>query len=293
LDLFLCLQFPRLDAKSHSQTQIESHLNLALCGLEANQHQVQQLVNVVKDQSQEIKRLSVQIEILISRVKEQSQKQERQSQHIERQSAQLEQQSQQIERLMSKDKKQSEKNDRHNRGRPFWHNFKEKMGSSTSTVQDQTLPIQQIFPTPFEWRIPNIKAVCKGATIQQQRLVSKQFHLSERGYKYLLTIVIHIQNYPLTSPIDGDLCVYIKVVPGEFDELLSWPCKEKVCVTLVHQDRQRTNSENISRVIDFGDVPCYRPTPDDHLILKLSRDQLPSYTKDDTILIRVNRESRD
>jgi len=30
----------------------------------------------------------------------------------------------------------------------------------------------------------------------------------------------------LTSPF-----VYIKVVSGEFDEMLSWPCKEKVRVT--------------------------------------------------------------
>ena len=309
MDLFLRLQFPRLDAKSHSQTEIESHLHLALCCLEDNQQQVHELVDVVKDQSQDIKRLSVQIEILLSMAKEQSQQQERQSQHIQRQSEQIEQQSKQIERLMSKDKKQSEKNDRQkSTGLAQFHRRlmskdkaqSEKMGSSMSTVQDQTLqrerrgPINQIFPTPFEWRIPNIKAVGKGATIQQQRLVSEQFHLFERGYKYLLTIVMRIhslQNYPLTSSIDGDLCVYIKVVPGEFDELLSWPCKEKVRVTLVHQDRPRSNSENISRVFDFGEV--LRPIPDDHLIFELSRDQLPSYTKDGTILIRVNRENRD
>jgi len=84
MDLFLCLQFPRSDAKSHSQTQIESHLKLALHGLEATQHQVQELVTVVKDQSRQI---------------------ERQSQQIERQSGQ-------IKRLMSKDKKRSEKKER-------------------------------------------------------------------------------------------------------------------------------------------------------------------------------------
>ena len=62
MNLFLCLQFPRSDAKSHSQTRTESHLNLALCGLEATQHQVHELVTVVKDQSQQIERQSQQIE---------------------------------------------------------------------------------------------------------------------------------------------------------------------------------------------------------------------------------------
>ena len=76
MDLFLCLQFPRSDAKSHSQTHIESHLNLALRGLEATQHQVHELVTVVKDQSQQIERM-------ITKDEEQSDQMERQSQQIE------------------------------------------------------------------------------------------------------------------------------------------------------------------------------------------------------------------
>jgi len=246
--------FPRSDATSHSQTQIESHLNLALRGLEATQHQVHELVTVVKDQSQQI---------------------ERQSQQIERQSAK-------IERLLSKDKEQSE-----------------KMERLMSTVQGQPpqrercKPINQIFPTPFKWKIPNIKAVCKKATSQQQKLVSEPFYLFGENYKYLLTIVVRIyplRSYMLNPEIDDDLCVYIKVVPGQFDAWLSWPCQEKVRVTLVHQDLLPNNPKNISRVIDFGKVSRNPPIDDGHLILELSRDQLPSYTKDDTIFIRVNRE---
>ena len=156
MDLFLCLQFPRSDAKSHSQTHIKRHLNLALRGLEVTHD----LVTVVKDQSQEIARM-------ISKVNEQTQQIERQSQQIERQSGQIEKlmskdkeqlekmerlmtrvedQSQQIKQLISKDKKQSE-----------------KMERSISTVQGQPLQrerrgrINQILPTPFEWEIPNIR----------------------------------------------------------------------------------------------------------------------------------------
>ena len=77
MDLFLCLQFPKSDAKSHSQTHIESHLNLALRGLEATQHQVHELITVVKDQSQQIKRQSHQIERLMSKDQEQLKKIER------------------------------------------------------------------------------------------------------------------------------------------------------------------------------------------------------------------------
>ena len=111
MGVFLCLQFPRSNVKSHSQTHIESHLNLALRGLEATQHQVHELVTVVKDQpqhierqsgqierqSQQIERQSVQIEKLMSKDQEQLEK-------IERLTSRVEDQSQQIKRLMSKDK---------------------------------------------------------------------------------------------------------------------------------------------------------------------------------------------
>ena len=103
----------------------------------------------------------------------------------------------------------------------------------------------------------------------------------------------------MLSPIGDCLSVYIKVVPGEFDELLSWPCKEKVRVTFVDQNPCQDDRENISDVIYFGkgESPCCRPLHDNHhdhdyhFIFSLMKSQYESYiiTKD-TPLIRVNRE---
>ncbi|XP_078350825.1 uncharacterized protein LOC144635612 [Oculina patagonica] len=50
--------FPRSNAKSHSNSQVEKHLNLALRGLESTQLQVIELVSLVKEQSQQIERLN-------------------------------------------------------------------------------------------------------------------------------------------------------------------------------------------------------------------------------------------
>ncbi|KAJ7353886.1 hypothetical protein OS493_031593 [Desmophyllum pertusum] len=61
--------FPRSNTKSHSESQVERHLNLALRGLETTQHQVRALVSLVKDQSQKIERLEKDV----STVKDQSQ----------------------------------------------------------------------------------------------------------------------------------------------------------------------------------------------------------------------------
>ena len=303
MDLFLCLQFPRSDAKSHSQTHIQSHLNLALRGLEATQHQVHDLVTVVKDQSQQIERQSQQIERqsqqierTISKEKEQSDQMERQSQQIERQSQQIERQSQQIERqsgqigrLMSKDKEQLEKMERlmstvedqsQQIERLISKDKKQsgKMERSISTVRSHPpqregrVPIKQILPTPFEWKLHSILL----------KHVSKPFYLFEGGYKYLL------KSTPVSTGLSCKVCVYIKVVPGEFDELLSWPCKEKVRVACVKQDVPF--GEFKSDVIDFekGREPCHRPLNDDYheyrFVLHMEASAGPY------ILIRVNRE---
>ena len=277
MDLFLCLQFPRSDAKSHSRTHIESHLNLALRRLEATQHQVHELITVVKEQSQKIERQSQQIERqsqqidqMISKDKEQTEQIERliskdkeQLEKMERLMSSVEDQSQQIKRLMSKDEEQSE-----------------KMEEAISTVQGQPPqrerrePINQIFANPFKWEI-------KIANITLQGLVSIPFYLFERGYKYSLKISER-------TPFVRD--VYIKVVPGEFDELLSWPCKEKIRVTWRYQGKPR---ESKSNVIDFDKdgEPCYRPLNDAHdtyrLVLFIA--VLPLNWKEN-VLITVIRE---
>ena len=156
----------------------------------------------------------------------------------------VEDQSQLIKRLMSKDKEQSK-----------------KMERSISTVQGRQpaprgsrVTIERIFPTPFEWKIPNIKQ----ARISSLNLVSKPFYLFNRGYKYLL----QIKKISIGLPVC--LGVYIKVVPGEFDALLSWPYKEKVRVTRVNLDAMYL-AESKSDVIDFerNREPCSRPLSND------------------------------
>ena len=315
MDLFLCLQFPRSDAKSHSQTHIESHLNLALRGLEATQNQVHELITVVKEQSQQIERQSQQIEGQSQKIDQMISKDKEQTQQIERQSQQIERQSQQIERLISKDKEQLEKMERLmstvedqsqqiKRSMSKDEEQSEKMERSISTVQGQPPqkgrresvqgqppqkelrePINQILPTPFEWEIPNIIDFFKKATFRSQFLVSKPFNLFERGYKYLLQIKSRSRRF------SNELRVYIKVVPGEFDELLSWPCKEKVRVTWADQDPRIEKCK--SNVIDFEKCrePCSRPLDDDHHAYRLVLDfTVGYYLVKDTILIRVNRE---
>ena len=159
-----------------------------------------------------------------------------------------------------------------------------------STVQDQSQQIERrelidkILLTPFEWKIPNIRGVYRRT--QYENLVSEPFYLSQRGYKYLLEIVL----------TDIFLRLSIKVVPGEFDELLPWLCKEKVRVTVNGLNKLKGIERNISNVVfDFaeGIEPWSRPLHDDHHECRLIpevRDFPTSFWSAHFLLIRVNRE---
>ena len=201
-------------------------------------------------------------------VKDQSQQMDRMISKDKEQTRQIERQSQQIERLISKEKEQSQ-----------------EIGRLSERIE-RLMSKDKL--TPFEWKIHNINAFYTQALKVVQRLFSEPFYLFARGYKYLLRIEIK------RSLLSSTLFVYIKVVPGEFDELLSWPCKEKVRVMLVNQDLLLDDRKNISRVIDFGAEHCSRPLHDDHheyrLIFQLGPFPFPSHIKDDTVLIRVNGE---
>ena len=178
-------------------------------------------------------------------------KDKEQLEKIESLMSSVEDQSQQIKQLISKDNEQSEK----------------------PPQRERPVPINQILPTPFEWEIPNIMS---------QNLVSKPFYLFERGYKYLLQIKTLSKGWQM------NVRVLIKVVPGEFDELLSWPCKEKVRVAWVNQDEPF--GKYYSDVTDFekGREPCCRPLNDDHHAYRPVLGFTVAVM--DTISIRVNRE---
>ncbi|XP_066027000.1 TNF receptor-associated factor 5 [Pocillopora verrucosa] len=103
--------FPRSNTSLHSTSHVERHLSLALHCFDTNRLQVNNLVSLVKEQSQ-------QIEQLVAQVKEQSQERERlvaqvteESQQRERLEAQVKELSQQTEQLVAQVKKESQQSE--------------------------------------------------------------------------------------------------------------------------------------------------------------------------------------
>lgn len=100
--------FPRRSAKSHLELQVEHHLDLALRGLEATQLQVEVLLGVVKDQSQQIEGLKSKYTDLTRQIEMQTSKDENQLQQINRLTATVQSQAQQIKQLTTNAKDQAE-----------------------------------------------------------------------------------------------------------------------------------------------------------------------------------------
>ena len=275
-------QFPRSNTKAHSKTQIEQHLNLALRSLEITQR-------LVKDQSQQIELLlakdkdtSRQIEQLIAKDKGTSQqieqlmaKHEETSQKIERLTAKDKKKSQQIEQLMAKDKDTSQQIER-----------------LTALVKVQDQHIRFLNSPPFVWKIYNFKRAYMKAASGIEKVIANTFYLSSNGYR------LRIKFFFNAKQAFGRLSffIYICVVPGEFDPLLSWPFKEKVRVTLINQDPPRDDVKDICNVTDFGslDVPIMRPLNEDnerwHVVLGPDFGFSRSLELSDTIFIMVQKE---
>lgn len=200
------------------------------------------------------------------------------SEQIEGLMSTVKDQSQHIKLLMSKVKEQSQQIERHEL-------------------------IMKMYSAPFEWKISNFQALCERAKAIEQSIFSEPFYLFKCGYRYLLKIRVALpsSNNPRRLSLlrrDG-FFLYMKVVPGEFDELLSWPCREKVRVMVIDQDPCQDSRQNISRVADFekGEKPCSRPFKDDdqeyRSVLFLKEHtllQTRSYIKNDSIIVMVNKE---
>lgn len=209
--------FPRSEVKSHSESQVESHLALALRGLQSTQHQVRALVNLVKDQSQQIKRLE-----------------------------------------------QNTKN-----------------------------------YAPFIWKITEFQAVFDRAVIgEQETLLSEPFYLSKNGYKLRIKMLPNggSLNPDVNKQLKGKfMSIYIKVIPGEYDSVLSWPFAEKVRITLIDQVSRQSDRVNISKVVDFKGKEWPRPLEESDLgfgfadFVHQSVLQTRSYLKNNNIFIMVSK----
>ena len=236
--------------------------------------QMERLMAEVKEQSLDVKRLmskdqehSQHVQWLMSKDQENSQyvqwlmsKDQKKLQHVQWLMSKDQENSQRVQWLMSKDQENSQqmratpkdkgKSKSNFLGR-ILRKDQEMKQPMIAQVREQSEQIEKLEITndPFVWKVAHFHALLgKAKTGVKQVLLSESFSLWKNGY--MLRIKMMLEKFSEWGSVF--LSLSIVNVPGEFDKSLSWPFVEKIHVAIIDQNPCKEESDNMSRVIDFG-----------------------------------------
>ena len=153
----------------------------------------------------------------------------------------------------------------------------------------------QINSTLFTWRIQNFDQSWQAAKEgSKEELYSEPFYTSPHKYK------LKIQLYPngCGAGKDTHLSVFIKIMKGEYDAILPWPFLPRVTFTLIDQQEDTSQRENVVRSFKANSTleSFARPVGDENpgrgYPTFVSHEQLQTrrYIVDNTIFLQVKIE---
>jgi len=146
------------------------------------------------------------------------------------------------------------------------------------------------FPGVHTWKITDFSEVMKRAKSgEQTQIRSAPFY--EHGYKFRLSLSPNGQS----SGKNTHVSIFFVLMKGEYDAILSWPLDEKVTFTLIDQQRNPNDRENISNTADpKKDQECFmRPVEDENTgcgfprFVSHKKLNERHYVVDDTVFIQI------
>ncbi len=145
----------------------------------------------------------------------------------------------------------------------------------------------------FIWKINNFSEILRQAkTGEKNKIESASFYVgiyNTESYGYKLKVKLYPNG--AGSGENTHLSMYIIVMKGEYDAILPWPFKTKVKLTLIDQQENPVERENVTNEIILNNSP--RPVDKDNVGLGLNRfisnEKLSSrhYLVDDTLFLHV------
>ena len=150
------------------------------------------------------------------------------------------------------------------------------------------------FPRMFVWKIDDFSEILRKAnTEEDDEIESYPFYIARYGYKLKVEIC---PNGDQSSKITH-LSVYVTVMKGEYDAILPWPFKSEVKLTLIDQQEDPDEREDVAlQFIPDNNTPeCFaRPTEEKNTMGYgfpefISHEKLNSrrYIVDDTLFLQV------
>jgi len=151
-------------------------------------------------------------------------------------------------------------------------NLKEKLDQSSEFLPSSPKPSKFNFPAPTSparglscsrsngqliWRVSDVmkKLTRIKSGLHEEILVSQPFHTSEYGYKMSAWLYLNGRG----KMINKYLSIYVCVVVGDYDPILTWPIKPTYTFTLLDQRsdiNKRTDHFRFRRVMDIASKGC-------------------------------------
>ena len=174
--------------------------------------------------------------------------------------------------------------------------LEKSMKNLSVKLNREVLKLKEESP-PFVWKISGFNGLLKSAKKGINTDVeSSPFFTGPVGYKLCVCI----------SPNgDGDgknthLSVYISLPKGKYDAILPWPFSKAVTFTLIDQQENELNANNVARIFtpDPANARFARPSDSNGgygFSLFISHEQLRCrrYIVDDTLFLKVQCSSPD
>ena len=150
----------------------------------------------------------------------------------------------------------------------------------------------QVNVTLFTWRIENFDQSLQEG--RNERLVSEPFYTSPHKYKARLCLSPNGQG----AAKNTHTSVFFIIMKGEFDAILPWPFVSEITFTLIDQQEDTTQRENVVR--SFKSDPTLmsfaKPVGDENMgrgvVTFVSHEKLQTrrYIVDNTIFFQVKVE---
>ena len=147
----------------------------------------------------------------------------------------------------------------------------------------------------FIWKIENFSEILKQAKAGfKEEVVSDPFYTGCYGYK--LQVIVRPFTKGLTQ-LDDSLYFGIASVEGEYDDILPWPFKKKITFTVIDQNEDLKERNNITanlRPSSKAPIFCGRPTghlsfdSDRMFFIPHERLQTRRYILNDNLFLQVD-----
>jgi len=99
----------------------------------------------------------------------------------------------------------------------------------------------------FIWKIEHFTEVLRQAKAEEKIAIDSSPFYTDRTESYGYKLKISVEANGSGSAKNAYLSVFIVVMKGEYDAILPWPFKKKVQFTLIDQQEDPAQRENITR----------------------------------------------